>query len=286
MWCFINYPPLSATLHTTHTPHHTADPQNNREISFRLFSPFIMPSSLQSEDSARSLIPPTPESDITNSPRSSHTMLDSSEITHIETPINPPQKRKAGRKPVYKTAQERRDRNRKAQLDFRARRSAYIGRLEESYRSLEKVVVELQVSNRVANDALARANDALTTERSKVRYLERMLQSPSTFSAPQQGRVQTYSSTNAMSLSTESCPAQTGPMQGVSFPHHSLITLEQQISPTPPTMNQLFSAENFLGMLPLPLLKTFEVLVFSCRCVPGVRSSYHASRVCTLSTTR
>jgi hypothetical protein len=181
-------------------------------------------------------------------------------MAHDETPPNPPQKRKAGRKPVYKTAQERRDRNRKAQLDFRARRSAYIARLEESYRSLEKVVVELQVSNRAANDALARASDALATERAKVKYLQRIMQSTSSpFSTPQQLRVPTYAtSTTAMSLSSEQCTAQAGHHgpQGVSFPHHSLITLEQQISPsTPTTLNQLFAPETFLGMLPLPLIE-------------------------------
>lgn len=194
-------------------------------------------------------------------------MLDTLQMTHDETPTpNLPQKRKAGRKPVYKTAQERRDRNRKAQLDFRARRSAYIARLEESYRSLEKVVVELQVSNRAANDALARASDALATERAKVKYLERIMQSPSPFSTTshqqqqqQQLRVATFpSATPTMSLSSEPCSAPSGGhhgSQGVSFPHHSLITLEQQISPSTPNINHLFSPETFLGMLPLPLIE-------------------------------
>jgi hypothetical protein len=214
-----------------------------------------MPSSLKSEESAHSLIPPTPESDMTNSPQSSTTILDTSEMPHDKKPTNPPQKRKAGRKPVYKTAQERRDRNRKAQLDFRARRTAYMARLEDSYRSLEKVVVELQVSNRAANDALARANDALNNERAKVKYLERIMQSPSPFSAPQQVRVPAYTSTNTMSLSAEQCTPTAGHMQGVSFPHQSLITLEQQISPSTETIDQLFSPENFLGMLPVPLIE-------------------------------
>ena len=229
-----------------------------------------MPSSIPSEDSARSLIPPTPESDMTSSPRSSHAALETAQTPLNETAKNPPQKRKAGRKPVYKTAQERRDRNRKAQLDFRARRSAYIARLEESYRSLEKVVVELQVSNRAANDALAKASDALATERAKVKYLERMIHSPSPFSTHQQVRVPTFPSSNGMSLASENCTAAAVHHQGVSFPQLSLITLEQAISPSTPNINHLFSPENFLGMLPLPLLKTFEVLVFSCRSVPGL----------------
>ena len=184
--------------------------------------------------------------------------LDTRHMAEDETPTNPPQKRKAGRKPVYKTAQERRDRNRKAQLDFRARRSAYIARLEESYRSLEKVVVELQVANRAANDALARSNDALASERGKVRYLERMIQSSSSpFSAPQQVRIPNYESQSGIALSSDTCtaPAVHHHHHGVSFPQLSLITLEQQISPSTPTLTHLFSPDNFLGKLPLPFIE-------------------------------
>lgn len=137
-----------------------------------------MPSSLPDDDSSRSLIPPTPESDFSDSPQSPHNIcLSSSGLA--DEPLNAvPQKRKAGRKPLYKTAQERRDRNRRAQLAFRARRSDYLARLEHTCRSLESVVAELQESNRVTNDALVR-------ERNKVRCLERMLQCPSTFSSQQ-----------------------------------------------------------------------------------------------------
>jgi hypothetical protein len=137
-----------------------------------------MPSSLPDDGSSRSLIPPTPDSDFANSPQSPHNICHLSSGLSEEPQIAVPQKRKAGRKPLYKTAQERRDRNRRAQLAFRARRSDYLARLEHTCRSLESVVAELQESNRVANDALAR-------ERNKVRCLERILQCPSAFSSQQ-----------------------------------------------------------------------------------------------------
>ena len=210
-----------------------------------------MPSRPPTDDSLRPLIPPTPESDITNSPQSPH--ITSSHMQSDEPQSNLPQKRKAGRKPLYKTAQERRDRNRRAQLAFRARRSDYLARLEETCRSLENVVVELQESNRAANDALTR-------ERNRVKYLERMLQSSSpTFSSPQ----------ISLNFATSLPPTDNNVMsatgqQGVSFPPpisrlHSLITLEQQISPTTPSsqtmpsqndLNSLLFPENYLGMLP------------------------------------
>ena len=169
---------------------------------------------------------------------------------------NPPQKRKAGRKPLYKTAQERRDRNRRAQLAFRARRSDYLGRLEETCRSLEHVVVELQESNRAANDALSR-------ERNKVKYLERMLQSTSAnFSSPQ---IPLHFTTSVLPMDNNvmSASLQQQQQQGVSFPppiprFHSLITLEQQMSRTTQSqtiqsqndMNSLLFPENYLGMPP------------------------------------
>jgi hypothetical protein len=75
---------------------------------------------------------------------------------------------KAGRKPINRTDQERRDRNRRAQLAFRARRSDYLAKLEEKCRSLEDLVAQLKESKRVATEALAR-------ERARVIRLDQML---------------------------------------------------------------------------------------------------------------
>ena len=197
------------------------------------------------------MIPPTPESDITTSPQSPHHISDPTNNNSTDHQPLVPQKRKAGRKPLYKTAQERRDRNRRAQLAFRARRSDYLARLEDTCRSLENVVVELQESNRAANDALSR-------ERSKVKYLESMIRRS-------QRSVSAFPSDPAINIPSadnDSLSASAG--QRVSFPlfpqEHSLITLEQQFSP-PTSTSQSFHAptkmvfgENYLGMLPLPVL--------------------------------
>jgi len=169
-----------------------------------------------------------------------------------EPQSNLPQKRKAGRKPLYTTPEQRRDRNRRAQLAFRARRSDYLARLEENCRSLENVVVELRESNRVANDALSH-------ERNKVKYLERMLRSLlETICSPQ------IPLNFAIFPSMDDNVASATGQQVVSFPPplprlHSLVTLEQQISPTTPSsqtmpsqndLNSLLFPENYLGMLP------------------------------------
>lgn len=215
-----------------------------------------MPSSLPSDDSSRTLIPPTPESDITDPPHSPHIICNPSPNFANDAQPLVPQKRKAGRKPLYKTAQERRDRNRRAQLAFRARRSDYLSRLEETCRSLESVVVELQESNRAANDALSR-------ERTRVKYLERILQTPPNFSSPQ------LAGNFPMSLPTDDNSMSAAGQQGVSFPSNlqmqSLISLEQQMSPTLPTqmqsenaMDQLLFPENYLGMLPISLYRTLS----------------------------
>lgn len=200
------------------------------------------------------MIPPTPESDITASPQSPRHISDP---TNSNSPDHQPlvsQKRKAGRKPLYKTAQERRDRNRRAQLAFRARRSDYLARLEDTCRSLEHVVVELQESNRAANDALAR-------ERSKVKYLESMIRNS-------QRSVSAFPSNPAITIPTaDNDSLSASAEQRVSFPlfpqEHSLITLEQQFSPPTSTSqisqsfhtpNKVVFGENYLGMLPLPVL--------------------------------
>jgi hypothetical protein len=220
-----------------------------------------MPSSIPINESPRSLIPPTPESDFSTSPQSP-TFSDPNNSGEIPPP---PQRRKAGRKPLYKTAQERRDRNRRAQLAFRARRSDYLSRLEETCRSLETVVLELQESNRAANDALAR-------ERSQVKYLERILQNQPRLN---QQNTQMFPSNSAITIPAEN--NQTAPAgQAVSsqlFPQvHSLITLEQQFSSQTPSasINNMVFTENFsLGMFPLPIF-VLRVLVCSCRCVTGL----------------
>ena len=235
-----------------------------------------MPSSFPTNESSPSLVPPTPESDITNSPRSPHSKFEASAISPGEPQLAAtPQKRKAGRKPLYKTAQERRDRNRRAQLAFRARRSDYLARLEETCRSLENVVMELQQSNRVANDALNR-------ERNKVKCLERMLQATHVY-APQQNVPIIFSptSTTAIAIPTDNniIGPQTGGQQGASNSHifsqaQSLISLEQQFSPTMPssaTLNNVLFTDNYLGMLPLPMIER-RVLVVSCRSVTGISS--------------
>jgi hypothetical protein len=122
---------------------------------------------------------------------------------------------------------------------------------------LENVVVELQESNRAANDALTR-------ERTKVKYLERFLQTSCqpqlSFSAsPQFGVNFSLPTENNVIMSSAG-------QQGVSFPLYLqlqfLTTLEQQISPTRTSpiqqsrdaMSQLLFPENYLGMSPLPLL--------------------------------
>lgn len=197
------------------------------------------------------MIPPTPESDITASPQSPRQIFDPTNINSPDHQPLAPQKRKAGRKPLYKTAQERRDRNRRAQLAFRARRSDYLARLEDTCRSLENVVVELQESNRAANDALAR-------ERSKVKYLESMIRNS-------QRSLSAFSSNSAITIpSADNDTLSASAGHRVSFPlfpqEHSLITLEQQFSPATSTSqsfhppNKVVFPENYLGMLPLPIL--------------------------------
>jgi hypothetical protein len=203
--------------------------------------------------SPRSIIPPTPESDITASPQSPRHVSEPTTGDLANDQPLVPQKRKAGRKPLYKTAQERRDRNRRAQLAFRARRSDYLARLEDTCRSLENVVVELQESNRAANDALAR-------ERSRVKSLENILRNA-------QRSVAAFQPSSAITVpaTDNNNTLSTSAGLPVSFPlypqEHSLITLEQQFSSTnvtPQTLqqgpNSMAFAENYLGMLPLSVL--------------------------------
>jgi hypothetical protein len=69
-------------------------------------------------------------------------------------PVNPanPQKRKGGRKPIYATSEERKQRNRQAQAAFRERRTEYIKHLEGTIKHHEDALQSLQQSHRTAAD--------------------------------------------------------------------------------------------------------------------------------------
>jgi hypothetical protein len=207
---------------------------------------------------------------MSQSPLSSPDLNHTDAIKSGDTASAVPQKRKAGRKPLYKTAQERRDRNRRAQLAFRARRSDYLAKLEETCRSLEKVVMELQESNRTAHDALAR-------ERIKVKFLEQMVRHTNNTNNLQQKNLSSpnmnapmlfpspAASSSAISIPSEgnATPVMTGqPVRSQEYPQiHSLITLEQHFSPSSQSLQTqqspppfLFPENYILGMLPLPLV--------------------------------
>ncbi|KAH8595715.1 hypothetical protein B0O99DRAFT_652133 [Bisporella sp. PMI_857] len=61
-------------------------------------------------------------------------------------------KRKGGRKPIYATSEERKQRNRQAQAAFRERRTEYIKQLEETIRVHETNLHNLQNAHRSAAD--------------------------------------------------------------------------------------------------------------------------------------
>ncbi|EPE10470.1 bzip transcription factor [Ophiostoma piceae UAMH 11346] len=63
-----------------------------------------------------------------------------------------PIKRKGGRKPIYATSEERKQRNRQAQAAFRERRTEYIKQLEETIRVHEQNLHNLQTAHRHAAD--------------------------------------------------------------------------------------------------------------------------------------
>ncbi|KAK6441941.1 hypothetical protein LTR95_001829 [Oleoguttula sp. CCFEE 5521] len=71
-----------------------------------------------------------------------------------ETTLEPtqPQKRKGGRKPIYATSEERKQRNRQAQAAFRERRTEYIKQLEATIKQNEDSLATLQQSHRSAAD--------------------------------------------------------------------------------------------------------------------------------------
>ncbi|EEP82638.1 predicted protein [Uncinocarpus reesii 1704] len=62
------------------------------------------------------------------------------------------QKRKGGRKPIYATSEERKQRNRQAQAAFRERRTEYIKQLEATIKLNEDTLRTLQQSHRSAAD--------------------------------------------------------------------------------------------------------------------------------------
>ncbi|KAK3191005.1 hypothetical protein K4F52_002955 [Lecanicillium sp. MT-2017a] len=64
----------------------------------------------------------------------------------------PQPKRKGGRKPIYATSEERKQRNRQAQAAFRERRTEYIKQLEETIRVHESNLHNLQSAHRNAAD--------------------------------------------------------------------------------------------------------------------------------------
>jgi hypothetical protein len=72
------------------------------------------------------------------------------EPSNQETAI--PLKRKGGRKPIYATSEERKQRNRQAQAAFRERRTEYIKQLETTIQQHEESLRNLQQSHRTAAD--------------------------------------------------------------------------------------------------------------------------------------
>ncbi|KAL5604742.1 hypothetical protein BROUX41_001913 [Berkeleyomyces rouxiae] len=73
-----------------------------------------------------------------------------SSITNAQETQQP--KRKGGRKPIYATSEERKQRNRQAQAAFRERRTEYIKQLEETIRVHESNLQNLQAAHRNAAD--------------------------------------------------------------------------------------------------------------------------------------
>ncbi|CAJ2510207.1 Uu.00g061070.m01.CDS01 [Anthostomella pinea] len=67
-------------------------------------------------------------------------------------PESQPVKRKGGRKPIYATSEERKQRNRQAQAAFRERRTEYIKQLEDALKAQETNLTNLQAAHRGAAD--------------------------------------------------------------------------------------------------------------------------------------
>ncbi|CAF9940932.1 MAG: hypothetical protein HETSPECPRED_002684 [Heterodermia speciosa] len=97
--------------------------------------------------------------DSTAIPKAEHSDLESfSESSpepddpHFIQEVAQTQKRKGGRKPIYATSEERKQRNRQAQAAFRERRTEYIKQLETTIKHHEETLQTLQQSHRSAAD--------------------------------------------------------------------------------------------------------------------------------------
>ncbi|PHH83583.1 hypothetical protein CDD82_6611 [Ophiocordyceps australis] len=97
----------------------------------------------ESEDSGDS----TPETE--QNPQTSTSNKSNGNGIGAPQDIQPP-KRKGGRKPIYATSEERKQRNRQAQAAFRERRTEYIKQLEETIRVHESNLHNLQTAHRSA----------------------------------------------------------------------------------------------------------------------------------------
>ncbi|KAH7188331.1 uncharacterized protein B0J16DRAFT_318000 [Fusarium flagelliforme] len=85
-----------------------------------------------------------------SSPEGDHHPAIPSAANATQEPQQP--KRKGGRKPIYATSEERKQRNRQAQAAFRERRTEYIKQLEETIRVHESNLHNLQAAHRTAAD--------------------------------------------------------------------------------------------------------------------------------------
>ncbi|KAF7719727.1 BZIP transcription factor [Penicillium ucsense] len=97
-----------------------------------------------------SLIPksePVPDGSI-----SSTMSTPDAEVEPLTQDTTQTQKRKGGRKPIYATSEERKQRNRQAQAAFRERRTEYIRQLETTIKRNEESLQSLQQSHRSAAD--------------------------------------------------------------------------------------------------------------------------------------
>lgn len=102
---------------------------------------------------------PTPSNPIVPKSESVQDGYTSSSVSTPEADIGPitqdvvqVQKRKGGRKPIYATSEERKQRNRQAQAAFRERRTEYIKQLENTIKHHEDALQNLQQSHRSAAD--------------------------------------------------------------------------------------------------------------------------------------
>ncbi|KKY24790.1 putative bzip transcription factor [Phaeomoniella chlamydospora] len=110
-----------------------------------------MPPSEQTDSTSGSVLPKLEPADAyTSTPESSPEA--EAEIPIQQSDAPPVVKRKGGRKPIYATSEERKQRNRQAQAAFRERRTEYIKQLEETIKQQEATLQNLQQSHRSAAD--------------------------------------------------------------------------------------------------------------------------------------